>query len=149
MVGEPAGVVLDDELDVGAEWKRQVRDFVAGGEIHQDGDVQVGHEVEQEILELIFLGAVDRQLAEDDPADPANDIDIYYVSGATGPTQVDLQAGTSSGEGIGSDTVTDFEKELGMTLVPERVERMLGPEPRVEVLGTLKEAGQVRTVLVV
>ena len=31
----------------------------------------VGHEVEQEILELIFLGAVDRQLAEDDPADVA------------------------------------------------------------------------------
>ena len=43
----------------------------------------------------------------------ANDVDIYYVSGATGPAQVDLQAGTSSGEGIGSDTLTDFENVVG------------------------------------
>lgn len=45
--------------------------------------------------------------------DPAQDIDIYYVSGATGPTQVDLQAETSSGQGIGTDTVTDFENVVG------------------------------------
>jgi Ca2+-binding RTX toxin-like protein len=46
-------------------------------------------------------------------SNPAEDIDIYYVSGATGPAQVDLQAGTSSGEGIGSDTHTDFENVVG------------------------------------
>lgn len=64
-------------------------------------------------LDLIDPGDGDDTSNGGSETDPANDIDIYYVSGATGPAQVDLQAGTSSGEGIGTDTVTDFENVVG------------------------------------
>ena len=64
-------------------------------------------------LDLIDPGAGDDSSNGGSEADPAEDIDIYYASGATGPTEVDLQAGTASGEGIGSDTFTDFENVVG------------------------------------
>ena len=42
-----------------------------------------------------------------------DDLDIYYVSGATGPTQVDLAKGTATGAGIGTDSLTDMENVVG------------------------------------
>ena len=42
-----------------------------------------------------------------------NDLDIFYVNDSTGPTTVDLGAGTASGAGIGTDQVTDFENVVG------------------------------------
>lgn len=59
-----------------------------------------------------------------------------------------FSASPSERDGFAAAVVRHFDEELGMTLVPERVERVMEPVPRVEVLGTLKEAGQVRTVLV-
>lgn len=63
-------------------------------------------------LDLIDPG--DGNDTSDGGTDPGgDDLDIYYVSGATGPATVDLEAGTSSGEGIGTDTLTDFENVVG------------------------------------
>lgn len=64
-------------------------------------------------LDLIDPGDGDDTSNGGTESNPAEDIDIYYVSGATGPAQVDLQAGTSSGEGVGSDTLADFENVVG------------------------------------
>src|SRR5262249_6256985 len=55
---------LGHQLDFGADWKREVRNFVARWKIHQNRHVQVRHEIEQEILELVFLRAVEREVAE-------------------------------------------------------------------------------------
>ncbi|MCE9670252.1 hypothetical protein LY474_20855 [Myxococcus stipitatus] len=57
-------------------------------------------------------------------------------------------ASPSEREDFASAVMQHFRRELGVTVSPERVERLGGVAPRVEVLGTLREAGQVRTVLV-
>ncbi|MCP3100427.1 hypothetical protein LZ198_16275 [Myxococcus sp. K15C18031901] len=59
-----------------------------------------------------------------------------------------FSASPSEREDFASAVMQHFQRELGVTLSPERVERLGGVVPRVEVLGTLREAGQVRTVLV-
>src|SRR5918999_5723881 len=63
-VDQPAGRLVDNQLYLRADRQRQIRDLVAGREIHQDRDVQVREEVEQEVLELVLLGPVECQLAE-------------------------------------------------------------------------------------
>lgn len=60
-----------------------------------------------------------------------------------------FSASPSERDDFSAAVVRHFERELGLALTPERVDRRMGPVPRVEVLGTLREAGQVRTVLVV
>ena len=42
---------------------------MAGGKIHEHGHVEVGDEIEHEILELVFLGTIERELTEDDAPD--------------------------------------------------------------------------------
>ena len=69
VIREPSRGILHDELDLGAQREGEVRHLVSGREIHENGYVQVGNEVEQKILELILLGAVDRELAKDDSTD--------------------------------------------------------------------------------
>ncbi len=59
-----------------------------------------------------------------------------------------FSASPSERDDFGAAVVQHFSGELGLTLQPERVERFGEPAPRVEVLGTVREAGQVRTVLV-
>jgi hypothetical protein len=59
-----------------------------------------------------------------------------------------FSASPSERDDFGAAVMQHFQRELGLTLSPERVERLGGAVPRVEVLGTLREAGQVRTVLV-
>lgn len=59
-----------------------------------------------------------------------------------------FSASPSARDAFGAAVVRHFERELGLALVPERVERLGEPVARVEVLGTVREAGQVRTVLV-
>lgn len=59
-----------------------------------------------------------------------------------------FSASPSERDDFGAAVVRHFGGELGLTLVPERVERFGEPAARVEVLGTVREAGQVRTVLV-
>jgi Ca2+-binding RTX toxin-like protein len=64
-------------------------------------------------LDLIDPGDGDDTSNGGSELDPTTDMDIYYVSGATGTATVDLQAGTASGSGIGSDTLSDFENVVG------------------------------------
>ncbi|WIG97512.1 hypothetical protein [Myxococcus sp. SDU36] len=59
-----------------------------------------------------------------------------------------FSASPSDREEFASAVMQHFPRELGLPLSAERVERLGGVTPRVEVLGTLREAGQVRTVLV-
>ncbi len=59
-----------------------------------------------------------------------------------------FSASPSERDDFGAAVVQHFGRELGLTLVPERVERLGGAVPRVEVLGTVRAEGQVRTVLV-
>jgi hypothetical protein len=59
-----------------------------------------------------------------------------------------FSASPSERDDFAAAVMQHFQRELGLTLSPERVERLGGAVPRVEVLGTLREAGQVRTVLV-
>lgn len=63
-------------------------------------------------LDLITPGDGD-DAVDGGAGDPASDGDILYVNDATGPTSVDLLTGTSTGEGIGTDTLTDFENVVG------------------------------------
>ena len=65
-IHDPAALIFDDELHLGSEWNREIRILVARGEIHQHGNVDIGNEVEKEILELVFLRAIERELTEDD-----------------------------------------------------------------------------------
>ncbi len=60
----------------------------------------------------------------------------------------DFSASPSERDDFAAAVMQHFQRELGVALAPERVERLAGTAPRVEVLGTLREAGQVRTVLV-
>ena len=39
---------------------------MAGGKVHEHGNPQVRHQVEEEVLEVLLLGSVERQLAKDD-----------------------------------------------------------------------------------
>ncbi|GHG76827.1 hypothetical protein GCM10012319_26210 [Comamonas sp. KCTC 72670] len=59
-----------------------------------------------------------------------------------------FSASPSDREDFASAVMQHYQRELGLQLSPERVERIGGTTPRVEVLGTLREAGQVRTVLI-
>ena len=59
-----------------------------------------------------------------------------------------FSASPSERDDFAAAVMQHFQRDLGLTLSPERVERLGGAVPRVEVLGTLREAGQVRTVLV-
>jgi len=59
-----------------------------------------------------------------------------------------FSASPSDRDDFASAVMHHYQRELGLQLTPERVERVGGRTPRVEVLGTLREAGQVRTVLV-
>ncbi|MBN9685083.1 MULTISPECIES: hypothetical protein [unclassified Corallococcus] len=59
-----------------------------------------------------------------------------------------FSASPAERDSFSTAVVHHFQRELGVALTPERVDRVGGPVPRVEVLGTLREAGQVRTVLV-
>ncbi|MBJ6762323.1 hypothetical protein JGU66_16255 [Myxococcaceae bacterium JPH2] len=59
-----------------------------------------------------------------------------------------FSASPSERDAFASAVPGHFLRELGLTLSPERVDRVGGPVPRVEVLGTLRESGQVRAVLV-
>ncbi|MFP2911947.1 hypothetical protein ACLESD_44385, partial [Pyxidicoccus sp. 3LFB2] len=59
-----------------------------------------------------------------------------------------FSASPSERDDFAAAVIQHFQRDLGLTLSPERVERLGGAVPRVEVLGTLREAGQVRTVLV-
>jgi hypothetical protein len=59
-----------------------------------------------------------------------------------------FSASPSARDEFAAAVMQHFQRDLGLTLSPERVERLGGAAPRVEVLGTLREAGQVRTVLV-
>src|SRR5205823_8794338 len=60
-VSKPPSRFAGDQLDFRAEWKRKVRGFVSGWEIHQDRAVEVGQQVKQEILELVFLAPINRE----------------------------------------------------------------------------------------
>ncbi|QSQ18166.1 hypothetical protein JY572_07080 [Myxococcus landrumensis] len=59
-----------------------------------------------------------------------------------------FSASPAERDDFASAVMQHFQRELGMSLAPERVDRVGGVAPRVEVLGTLRDAGQVRTVLV-
>ncbi|WP_375761580.1 hypothetical protein [Corallococcus exercitus] len=59
-----------------------------------------------------------------------------------------FSASPSERDAFSTAVMQHFQRELGVALTPERVDRVGGPVPRVELLGTLREAGQVRTVLV-
>jgi hypothetical protein len=59
-----------------------------------------------------------------------------------------FSASPSERDDFAAAVMQHFQRDLGLTLSPERVQRLGGAVPRVEVLGTLREAGQVRTVLV-
>lgn len=59
-----------------------------------------------------------------------------------------FSASPSSRDEFAAAVMQHYQRDLGLSLSPERVERLGGAVPRVEVLGTLREAGQVRTVLV-
>jgi hypothetical protein len=102
-------------------------------------------------------------------------MDLYQGTraGAIGPKHAPraLSAALTDGEGTGAATVlvalvegsfsatpsarddfataamVHFREELGSTLSLERAELIRGAAPRVEVLGTLKDHGQVRHVL--
>src|SRR6185295_13027268 len=60
LVGQPARHLVGDNFHLGAERKRKVRHLVARRKIHQDRHVEIGQEIEQEVLELVFLRAVER-----------------------------------------------------------------------------------------
>ena len=65
-------------------------------------------------LDLVTPGDGDDNVnGGNEGADEANDLDIFYVNDSTGPTTVDLGAGTATGAGIGTDQVTDFENVVG------------------------------------
>lgn len=64
-------------------------------------------------LDLVTPGPGNDTVDGGSEQDPVNDSDIFYVNDATGPATVDLQAGTASGDGIGSDSVTGFEHVVG------------------------------------
>ena len=64
-------------------------------------------------LDLITPGDGDDTVDGGSEDVESNDLDIYYVNDATGPAQVDLQAGTASGQGLGTDEFTDFENVVG------------------------------------
>src|SRR5579864_4529573 len=55
---QPAGLLLGHELDLGTQREREVGDFVAGREIGEDGDIEIGQQVSQEILEFVLFGTV-------------------------------------------------------------------------------------------
>lgn len=59
-----------------------------------------------------------------------------------------FSASPSERDDFAAAVMQHFQRDLGLSLSPERVARLDGVAPRVEVLGTLREAGQVRTVLV-
>ncbi|MFY1827920.1 hypothetical protein ACN47A_18515 [Myxococcus fulvus] len=59
-----------------------------------------------------------------------------------------FSASPSERDDFASAVMQHFQRELGVVLSPERVDRIGGEAPRVEVLGTLRDAGQTRTVLV-
>ena len=42
-----------------------------------------------------------------------SDLDIFYVNDATGASQVDLENGTATGAGIGTDSIDEFESIVG------------------------------------
>ena len=41
---------------------------MSGREVHENRNFKIRHEVEQKVLELIFFGPIDRQLAENNSA---------------------------------------------------------------------------------
>ena len=61
-------------------------------------------------VDLITPGAGDDQVDGGEDGDLG---DMYGVIDATGPTTVNLQAGTASGGGMGNDTLVDFEHVFG------------------------------------
>lgn len=64
-------------------------------------------------LDLITPGAGNDTVDGGSEQDPVNDQDIFYVNDATGPSTVDLDAETATGDGIGTDSVIDFEHIVG------------------------------------
>ena len=48
--------------------QREVRHFVPCGKIHQNGNLQVGDEIKQEIFELVLFGPIEREVSEYDAA---------------------------------------------------------------------------------
>jgi hypothetical protein len=54
-VHEPTRRLVDDELHLRADGQRQIRHLVTGREIGENRHVEVGEQVEQEILELVLF----------------------------------------------------------------------------------------------
>src|SRR5712691_5583663 len=68
-IGKPTRRFVGDELHLGSKGEREIRDLVAGGEVHQNRDLEIGDEVDEEIFELVLFRAIERELAEDDAPD--------------------------------------------------------------------------------
>src|ERR1700693_1550031 len=67
-VGEPASNIIRHELHLCSERQREIWYLMTRREVHQNRNVEIGYEVEEEILELIFLGPVQRELTKHDSA---------------------------------------------------------------------------------
>jgi hypothetical protein len=59
-----------------------------------------------------------------------------------------FEASPSSRDELSASVMNHFNEELGLKLLMERAELLQGPPSRIEVLGTLRQEDQVRTVLV-
>jgi hypothetical protein len=68
-IRNPTALFFHDQFDFRTKRDRQIGILVAGGKVHEHWNVEIGDEIEQEVLELILLRAIERKLAEDDPRD--------------------------------------------------------------------------------
>ena len=69
VVLDPPGLLLHDQLDLGPQRQREIRDLMAGGEIHEDGHVEVGNQIQHEVLELVLFRAIEREVPKYDTSD--------------------------------------------------------------------------------
>src|ERR1700738_325089 len=67
-IGEPASNIVRHDLHLGTERQREIGYLMTGREIHQDRNVEIRHQVEEEVLELIFLGPLQREVNEHNSA---------------------------------------------------------------------------------
>src|ERR1700737_498537 len=67
-IGEPASNIVRHDLHLGTERQREIGYLMTGREIHQDRNVEIRPQVEEEVLELIFLGPIQREVTEHNSA---------------------------------------------------------------------------------
>ncbi|HZH03988.1 MAG TPA: hypothetical protein VEY30_09400 [Myxococcaceae bacterium] len=87
--------------------------------------------------------AAARELAAALVDGPGDDAASMLVSLVDGP----FTASPGERDDFAAATVRHFAEELGMTLSLERVQLFTGGAPHVEVLGSLRQEGQVRRIL--